>query len=121
MLIKNLDDDLVNGSIGIVMGFFSESESAIRAVSDWEDGSPNDPEPITPAAAAVAKRKAAAEGGAGYVQRWPLIRFSLPGGGYREQLIMPEEFKIDEADGTVKAAREQLPLIRESDSFSLAP
>lgn len=113
MLIKNLDDELVNGSIGIVTDFFSEVEAALRArEGDWEDpGRMVDEDGAPVAMVAPPVKRTSAQGGA-EPMRWPMIRFSLAGGGTREQLIMPEEFKIDEHDGTVKASRQQLPLIR---------
>lgn len=113
---KNLDEDLVNGSIGRVEGFYSEE--------DWphiknEFGNENFDSEAAEATLiesrktmlAKPKRQAEEERGG---QVFPAVRFVLPGGDCIVRLITREQFQIEEPNGTVKASRVQLPLIRAS-------
>lgn len=44
-------------------------------------------------------------------RQFPVVRFATPGGGYRTELIKPEEWKNELPNGEVQAFRIQLPLI----------
>ena len=124
MLIKNIDESLVNGSIGQVIGFtdeqtFDKSHNAGDDITssgrparygaasdeDEEDGS-----------VSISRAKLRAlinrdQPGASTAQRWPVVAFPLPGGGQRELLCQRESWKIELPNGEVQASRNQIPLI----------
>jgi ATP-dependent DNA helicase PIF1 len=116
MLIKNMDDGLVNGSLGKVVAFMSEVTfeiydkhpevleegvaslaEEVRKVVDKPSltarfGNNKDPSPNTG-------------------REYPLVRFALADGTTRDLLVMPEDWKIELPSGEVQAQRNQLPLI----------
>ena len=112
MLIKNIDESLVNGSIGRVIAFMDEKtydvyhesspddtnfeelngSGAAATTSRWRDFANKEPPPITG-------------------QKWPLVRFKLSDGTSRDLLCVRETWKIELPDGEVQAARNQVPLI----------
>ena len=122
MLIKNIDESLVNGSIGQVIGFtdeqtFDKSHHAGDDITssgrpahyggesddDGGDGS-------------ISRSKLRAmvnrdQPGASTAQRWPVVAFPVPGGGQRELLCQRESWKIELPNGEVQASRNQIPLI----------
>ncbi|KAN0061700.1 DNA helicase [Thecaphora frezii] len=96
MLIKNVDETLVNGSIGLVLDFIDEREYMERGLGrgeDKEDGNKLN------ALNRASQRK------------WPLVRFKMPNGGFRDYLAKPESWKNELPTGEVQAARTQVPLI----------
>jgi hypothetical protein len=129
MLIKNKTTDLVNGSIGTVIAF-TDRRTYIDAVYGSLAG-----DPLAELAGYGVSRKQALddldedgwigdEDGEGFNkvteggERFPLVKFSVPGGKFREILIEREEFKVETPDGQVAACRRQVPLIRASPSCS---
>ena len=98
MLIKNLDETLVNGSVGKVVDFMDDAEydKQTGAMDVLSDLSKEDREKITRMAS---KRK------------WPLVRFHLANGQTRDYLARPESWKTELPDGEVQASRTQVPLI----------
>lgn len=115
MLIKNMDDGLVNGSLGKVIAFMSEitfeiydknpdivnEKGGIDALIDEGRDKINltarfsnnkDPNPNTG-------------------KEFPLVRFAVADGTVRDLLVMPEDWKIELPNGEVQAQRTQLPLI----------
>lgn len=92
MLIKNVDDSLVNGSLGRVVGFMSESSFRISCESD--DG-----------------KEKTDGGGTDTARRWPLVQFALIDGTSRQLLCQPEIWKVELPNGEVQAERSQVPLI----------
>lgn len=96
MLIKNIDETLVNGSIGKVVDFVDEMEHA-RLVGDLESHEQMTSE----------REKGTRMPG----RKWPLVRFHVPGGGTRDYLAMPETWKTELPDGEIQASRTQVPLI----------
>lgn len=93
MLIKNMDDGLVNGSLGNVIAFMDEKTFEIydKHPELFEDN--NDPKlPNTG-------------------MQYPLVKFKVADGTYREILVQPEEWKVELPSGEIQAQREQLPLI----------
>ena len=117
MLIKNIDDQLVNGSIGKVIAFmdektfdmYHEDEDEFQAHSTNSDAE-NDNETL-----ATSKRRLRAMinkdlvGGTSH--KWPLIRFPQPDGTSRDLLCQREVWKIELPNGEVQASRSQVPLI----------
>lgn len=106
MLIKNLEDTLVNGSIGTVLDFVDEKTFADTYGESDEDAGPSEEaaERLRGFARGGEKPKAAAP-------LWPLVRFVLPNGGTRDHLVRPEMWKNEEPNGDVIASRTQVPLI----------
>lgn len=93
MLIKNVDESLVNGSVGKVIDFMDDNEyNKAVGVMEMEKEERDK-------AARISTRK------------WPLVRFHLPNGGTRDYLARPEVWKTELPDGEVQASRTQVPLI----------
>jgi ATP-dependent DNA helicase PIF1 len=91
MLIKNVDDSLVNGSLGRVVGFMSEKMFDLmsdQGLSEKEAGK-----------------------GIETGHRWPLVQFAMIDGTSRQLLCQPETWKVELPNGEVQAQRAQVPLI----------
>lgn len=109
MLIKNMDETLVNGSIGHVIGFchkqfFDQDTSGKWVEFDLSELDEEDREKRLKTRAAMEAKLAASK-------PLPVVRFKIPGGGYRDQLIDVEPFKAELPNGEVQASRVQVPLI----------
>ncbi len=95
MLIKNIDETLVNGSMGIVTAFEElfvydkipggESEEAIPKVGVVKAMAPDE-----------SRRKK------------PVVAFKVPGGGIRQVMLEPETWKVELPNGEVQASRTQV-------------
>ncbi len=90
MLIKNLDDSLVNGSMGSVVGF-AEPEPDDMAYS-------NKPASKGPKDASISR------------QKWPLVEFT----GGRTFLAKPETWKVELPNGEIQVSRLQVCVILSS-------
>lgn len=114
MLIKNIDDTLVNGSVGKVVAFmdektfdiYHEDEDEFQAVETMEL---NDEEMT----ASRKKLKAMIDKDlpGSTSQKWPLVRFGIADGSSRDLLCQQESWKIELPTGEVQASRMQVPLI----------
>ncbi|RMZ76518.1 hypothetical protein DV738_g4885, partial [Chaetothyriales sp. CBS 135597] len=117
MLIKNIDTQLVNGSLGKVLGFMDETTFHVyRADTDAyllaqepHDGS--DEEAKAAAREKIRKLRLLGNRDLQQPRYWPMVRFSLPDGTYRELLCQPEEWKTEDQQGEILAKRVQIPLI----------
>jgi ATP-dependent DNA helicase PIF1 len=129
MLIKNMDENLVNGSLGKVIGFMSETtyslcqnegidvDSALNFDSkamddpfgfktlDDEDG---DSESVQRKKKRILKLRAMS---AETTQLWPLVRFTTATGLHIDRLVTREKWSFEQPDGEVQAYRKQVPLI----------
>lgn len=113
MLIKNIDESLVNGSIGRVVGFMSEA--AFDRYHQDEEGQDesfdgavaNDSNAIHRADS----KSAQLNGGFSTSRDFPVVRFVLPDGASRDLLCQPESWKVELPNGEVQASRSQIPLI----------
>ena len=111
--IQNLvQGELVNGSIGLVVGFANTREAMHRGASLGVAESPAkgpenainqlqhllapDPHDIPDAV----KEHITSP------QKWPIVKF-----GNREVLCFPVQFEVNNAEGKVQARRDQVPLI----------
>ncbi|KUI62559.1 ATP-dependent DNA helicase PIF1 [Cytospora mali] len=111
MLIKNLDETLVNGSLGTVIGFSTEAAFDISGGifdEEYEKGDDVDPK--------VRKRLAAfsrqlSENVGPDKKKYPLVQFHAVDGTARIMLCCSEPWKVETPTGEVQASREQLPLI----------
>ena len=114
MLIKNIDDTLVNGSVGKVVAFmdektfdiYHEDEDEFQAAETMEL---NDEEMT----ASRKKLKAMIDKDlpGSTSQKWPLVRFAIADGSSRDLLCQQESWKIELPTGEVQASRMQVPLI----------
>ena len=106
MLIKNLDESLVNGSLGKVVAF--SDEKTFDMDRDGYDSGED-------ASLAKAKRKLqgfsrdASSGSSS--QKFPVVQFMATNGTPRVILCQPEDWKVELPNGDVQAKRTQLPLI----------
>lgn len=105
MLIKNMDETLVNGSMGRVVRFVDPAiyntehdiEGPVgRAAASAAGGGPSAP--------ASKKGSAIVGGGNGL----PVVEFSLPHGGRREILVQQESWKVELPNGDVQVSRNQV-------------
>lgn len=129
MLIKNMDENLVNGSVGRVLGFYLVSEvwgldgeitpkggnGFIKKVLLKDDG-------VTPA-----ERKVVEDDDSGVKpksknssressEKFPLVEFRTPS-GKEVVLVARDEFKVEDNDGTVAARRVQVSSTSMSSGF----
>lgn len=108
MLIKNMDDTLVNGSLGTVINFMTEATFEIRGGGD---GYGSDVETETKRRIR-ALTNALSEGARGEQNKeYPLVRFHAVDGTQRDLLCVPEVWTVELPTGEVQASRKQLPLI----------
>ena len=105
MLIKNLDDTLVNGSLGKVIAFSDEK------TFDMSNGGYGDEED----AMSKARRKLKGFSHEAEMepngQKYPVVQFMSINGLPRVILCQPEEWKVELPNGEIQAKRTQLPLI----------
>ena len=114
MLIKNMDDSLVNGSIGRVVNFMSPKLYDYYTANEEEFGPAEDigsSETGTEQAKSKIRSFVNQEMAGSTSESWPLVRFHLPDGSHRELLCRPELWKIELPNGEVQASRLQVPLI----------
>lgn len=102
MLIKNLDETLVNGSMGKVLKFVDPADlSALHELDDYGE---------KPSSKPVSKNAKDAKSIGGR-QKLPIVEFLQPNGGRRRVIVQPEVFKVELPNGEVQVSRTQLPLI----------
>lgn len=118
MLIKNIDSQLVNGSLGIVQSFmdegmffaYKEDEPTFLLAQEPDDGV--NEEEKSAARQKILEARMKNQGAAGSSTRhWPMVRFNLPDGTSRDMLCLPDEWKTESQQGEVIAKRVQVPLI----------
>lgn len=109
MLIKNLDETLVNGSLGKVIGFSSEAAFEFSNSRDAELGSDDIDVDLR------SKKKIESfsrnMGGLKDLKEYPIVQFTATDGTHRSLLCIPEDWKVELPNGEVQAQRKQLPLI----------
>jgi len=113
MLIKNIDESLVNGSLGKVIGFMSEQQFDSYSASE-NDFAATQGGTIKDDVDDQKKRAHARimENLLGSTsQLWPVVRFTLADSTTRDLLCQRETWKIELPDGEVQASRAQIPLI----------
>jgi ATP-dependent DNA helicase PIF1 len=117
MLIKNIDETLVNGSLGRVIGFMDERQ--FDSYNNNEDAFMQSPGGTVQSTADAAAAAAAGEiperprmmEGITTSRKWPLVRFAIADGTWRDLLCQPETWKVELPNGEVQASRAQVPLI----------
>ncbi|KII87392.1 hypothetical protein PLICRDRAFT_55354 [Plicaturopsis crispa FD-325 SS-3] len=94
MLIKNVDETLVNGSMGKIVRFLDPALYQLEGELLGEDKGPGGAKKLPP----------------GGTKRWPVVEFAVPG-GVREVMVQPDTWKVELPSGEVQVSRTQLPLI----------
>lgn len=111
MLIKNLDETLVNGSLGTVIGFSTESAFEVSGgLFDDEHEAGEDVDPKVKKRLAAFSRQLSDNAGPDK-KKFPLVQFHAVDGTARIMLCCSEPWKVETPTGEVQASREQLPLI----------
>lgn len=112
MLIKNMDDSLVNGSLGLVMCFMSEKEFTHYTETDELPNGHFEGQPVKQDSGVNKLKSRVNPHLVGDTSRlFPLVRFKLADGTSRDLLCQREEWKIELPNGEIQAQRSQLPLI----------
>lgn len=104
MLIKNLDDTLVNGSLGTVVDFGDQKTMEARYAMEDELGG-------NMAKAQKKLNQFKHEAAASKTPQYPVVRFMATNGTSRTIICIPEEWKVELPNGEVQAKRQQVPLI----------
>ncbi|KXT12930.1 hypothetical protein AC579_4132 [Pseudocercospora musae] len=112
MLIKNIDETLVNGSLGRIIGFMDErqfdsynnNEAAFLQSPGGTIQSNRDVDESQPDARQMMQ-------GITTSRRWPLARFAVADGTWRDLLCQPETWNVELPNGEIQASRAQIPLI----------
>ncbi|KAL0252570.1 hypothetical protein I308_101962 [Cryptococcus tetragattii IND107] len=112
MLVKNLDETLVNGSMGKVIGFTYKNMFQCDDLGRWTPDADlkelEEEDKMKSLAVRQALRDKYQAKGANPL---PVVRFKVPGGGTRDVLMEMDVFKAELPNGEVQASRSQLPLI----------
>ena len=109
MLIKNMDDTLVNGSLGKVVGFMSENAFELSSDGYGSDVDPESKFKKRVNAFSNALEQSAKAKNDNY--EYPLVKFRAVDGSERDLLCVPEDWKVELPTGEVQASRKQVPLI----------
>ncbi|PNS17634.1 hypothetical protein CAC42_3029 [Sphaceloma murrayae] len=116
MLIKNIDESLVNGSIGTVIGFMSE-QTFDRYTHNEEEFTATQGDALKDEDSTKMRtdraRQRIEENMRGFdtAQRFPVVRFTLNDNTTRDLLCQRETWKIELPNGEIQASRAQIPLI----------
>ncbi|KAI7515199.1 ATP-dependent DNA helicase, partial [Hortaea werneckii] len=117
MLIKNIDETLVNGSIGRVIGFMDETAFDRYHNNEEETFGQSQggtiPNASDPGLNEGQKAMVHSINGGGITtsRKFPVVRFVIADGSSRDLLCQPESWKIELPNGEVQASRSQIPLI----------
>ena len=103
MLIKNLDEQLVNGSMGTITEFCYPQDFML---------SPNDPMATEEQPSSKPPSKAGPGASSASVgQKWPVVEFLVRQGshtGKRRMLMQPETWKVELPNGELQVSRTQV-------------
>lgn len=109
MLIKNIDETLVNGSLGKVIGFMSDDQFG-SYVEDQDACEESDPEMnLNPEQQKLRAKYEATKHSTR--ELWPVVRFAIADGTTRDLLCTREIWKTELPNGEIQASRAQVPLI----------
>lgn len=114
MLIKNLDDSCVNGSLGKVIAFMSETQFdhyIEHGEEGLEPGVMGEDATSSSSASVSTSFSHTPEGRPNTGRLFPVVQFILSDGMIRRMMMMPEDWKVELPSGEVQAQRSQLPLI----------
>lgn len=117
MLIKNVDETLVNGSMGKVVGFCHKQLYFTDAQGRWRrDGDLEDCDDEEDRAKRFKLREMLSSKAAHGVKPFPVVQFKVPGGGLRDMLVEPDQFKAELPNGEVQASRSQVRFLSHHNS-----
>ncbi|KAI6113444.1 hypothetical protein EDD16DRAFT_1424691, partial [Pisolithus croceorrhizus] len=113
MLVKNVDEMLVNGCVGRIVAFHGYREVMDTVASEGEKRAGSTK---TTGFGNAAEKKSSEEASkSAHTQKedeqFPVVEFPTAEGGKEAVLVMREEFKVEDAEGKVLARRMQVPLI----------
>lgn len=132
MLVKNVDEMLVNGCVGQVVGFFrcrdvismthgendnkrpgtAKASGFVRKVKTGPDGGLVNPTEGTVEKENTKKGELEAKGKFPVSQKeeeaFPVVEFPTPEGGKEAVLVMREEFRVEDSEGKLLARRMQV-------------
>lgn len=115
MLIKNIDESLVNGSLGNVVAFMNEKTFEIYDANEQQPDTDRDFEEEMGLTFRQAKNRLKSMISKDVVgdtaKEYPLVRFPLHDGTSRDLLCQPEDWKVELPNGEIQAQRKQVPLI----------
>jgi ATP-dependent DNA helicase PIF1 len=115
MLIKNIDETLVNGSMGKIIGFIKKESYREDTAGNWIGREPDDDEPEDLSKPADSKKKQHPDVS---TKPMPVVSFRVPGGGRRDVIIEMDTFKVELPNGEVQAQRLQVSYVFEHDKTS---
>jgi len=110
MLIKNIDDMLVNGSLGKIIGFKTEAMFDVWNQDGYgsaDEGAADADAKMRNKIQAFTRELDQAKG----AEEYPVVDFQCGDGTTRVILVKPEDWKVENPKGEVQASRTQLPLI----------
>ena len=116
MLIKNIDETLVNGSVGIVVAF----ESPLAFAREFElskergqgDGAERSHSDVSFVGDALSGQAAKALSLEEAKKKRPVVNFNSPGGFLRRVMLEPETWKVELPSGEIQASRIQVCPLR---------
>jgi ATP-dependent DNA helicase PIF1 len=114
MLIKNVDQHLVNGSLGKVVHFSDSEMYSYRQEHEEEFNAAYQNEEEDEKVLKLREKIQAAVYKGGTVGRGkllPVVAFQIPDGTTRQIIVHPEEWKSELPNGEIQAKRSQIPLI----------
>lgn len=115
MLLKNMDETLVNGTLGRVIAFMGEREYLGKVLDDERLNHASDDSDIELEIKELRDRKLEntkiQTSSSSNEMKWPLVRFTALSGETRDVLIKRESWKIELPNGEIQASRDQIPLI----------
>ncbi|PCD30849.1 hypothetical protein AU210_010520 [Fusarium oxysporum f. sp. radicis-cucumerinum] len=106
MLIKNLDESLVNGSLGKVIGFSDEKTFDMEPIDEFDEE-----ERMAKARKKLLNTFKRESDSSSSGTKFPVVQFMATDGTSRVILCQPEEWKVELPNGELQAKRTQLPLI----------
>lgn len=106
MLVKNVDETLVNGSMGRVMRFVNPTVYGTELDLDGGAGGGGVAGGSTMGSVvgSAVKKGSAAVGGMEY----PVVQFLLPSGTQRTVIVLPEVWKVELPSGEIQVSRTQV-------------
>jgi ATP-dependent DNA helicase PIF1 len=107
MLIKNLSEDLVNGTLGTVVDFRTEKDFDVFSGETSLDVDSK----FAKRMKVFANELESASKNKDDQLRYPVVRFHISPGVSRDILVQPNEWKVELPSGEVQASRSQIPLI----------
>lgn len=111
MLIKNLDETLVNGSLGTVMNFMDQTTFELTGGNEGYASDVDADEKVKKRIKAFGRELERSTFTSGDNTEYPFVKFHAVDGTERALLMVPEDWKVELPTGEVQAQRRQIPLI----------